>query len=388
MADPAAKAALPIVAVTGSVGKTTTASLLDRLARGVGRRTVTWLDDGVAIDGRAEDGELRPWGRGLQLLLQRELDLAIQELPAATVQAVGLPASAYQAAIVTNLALNDAELAATPRAARQAAANQIVAAAVHPAGVIVLNADDLAVADLAQATSAASVLWALRRQSPPLARSLKQGGRGLYLGDDRIVWEAAGDRRDLGPIHQLPFTLGGAALMQTQNALAALATGLALGLPGEDLIVAARRVEETPSVCERTLAIRRTFRCRTIVAEARCLLAFRGLARLMGRLTPSPTRVVGVVAWPTSLADWEARETARALAKLFALLYLHGPGSAEAADLVREVRPADRLPAFCVPVESELDAVRRLVKIAASGDVLLLVGARAASTLALLESYG
>ena len=111
------------------------------------------------------------------------------------------------------------------------------------------------------------------------------------------------------------------------------------------------------------------------------------LARLMGRRTPSPMRMVGVVAWPAGLADWEARETARSLAKLFALLYLHGPGSAEAADLVREVRPADRLPAFCVPVESEIDAVRRVVKIAASGDELLLVGARSAPTLALLESF-
>ena len=69
-------------------------------------------------------------------------------------QAVGLPTNAYQAAIVTNLALNDSDLAAMPRAARQAVANHIVAAAVHPAGVIVLNADDRAVADLAQLTSA------------------------------------------------------------------------------------------------------------------------------------------------------------------------------------------------------------------------------------------
>ena len=176
----------------------------------------------------------------------------------------------------------------------------------------------------------------------------KQGGRGLYLDDDRIIWEVAGNRLDLGPIGLLPFTLGGAALMQTQNCLAALATGLALELPGEELIAAARRIEETPSVCERTIVIRRSLRCRTIVAEARCLLAFRGLAQFMGRLTPSPTRVVGVVAWPAGLTDWEARETARVLAKLFALLYLHGlaaprPPSSSA----RLVRPTACRPSAC-----------------------------------------
>jgi hypothetical protein len=319
--------------------------------------------------------------------MQRELDLAIQELPAATVQAVGLPANAYQAAIVTNLAMNDPDLAGMPRVIRQAAANRAVASAVHPDGVIVLNADDRDVADLAQATAAEPVLWAMRRQSPPLARGLKRGGRGLYLADDRIVWEATGEFLDLGPIEHLPVMLGGAALLQAQDCLAALAAGLALGLPATELIAAARRVEETPRLRERSIAIRRSLRCRAIVAEARCLLAFRGLARLMGRLSPSATRVVGAVAWPPDLADWEAREAARVLAKLFALLYLHGPGSAEAAELVSGARPSDRLTAFCVPVESEIEAMRRLVNIAAAGDVLLVIGARAAPTLALLESY-
>jgi UDP-N-acetylmuramyl pentapeptide synthase len=383
----APRAALPIVAVTGSVGKTTTATLLDRLARGAGWRTVTWLDDGVAIDGYPQAGELLPWGQGLQLILRRELQLAIQELPAPTVQAVGLPAAAYQAAIITNLAMNDPELAGTEASARQAAANQAVAAAVHPDGWLVLNADDLAVADLAGASAATPVLWALRRQSPPLARHLRAGGAGLFIADGRIVWEAAGQVVDLGAVAALPFTLGGAALPQVQNGLAALGAALALGLPAERLRPALARIEELPRLAERLVTLRRGLSCRVIVAEARGLLAFRAVARSMRRFGPGESRVIGAVAWPDGLAEVEARAAARTLARRYDLLYLHGRASEAAAELVRAARPTHRLPAFCVAVESESEAIRRLVNVAAAGDRLLLIGARAAATLALLESF-
>lgn len=383
----APRAALPIVAVTGSVGKTTTATLLDRLARGAGWRTVTWLDDGVAIDGYPQAGELLPWGQGLQLILRRELQLAIQELPAPTVQAVGLPPAAYQAAIITNLAMNDPELAGTEASARQAAANQAVAAAVHPDGWLVLNADDLAVADLAGASTATPVLWALRRQSPPLARHLRAGGMGLFIAEDRLIWEVAGQPRDLGAMAALPFTLGGAALPQVQNGLAALAAALALGLPAQRLCSVLERIDELPGLVERQVTLRRGVSCRALVAEARGLLAFRAIARSMNRFGPGKGRVIGAVAWPASMAEGEARAAARTLAKRYDLLYLHGPASEAAVELVRAARPTDRLPAFCVAVESESEAIRRLVNAAAAGDRLLLIGVRAAATLALLASY-
>ena len=117
MGDEAARP-VPIIAVAGSAGKTTVALLLDGLLRLAGRRTVTWLDTGVTIDGQLQTGELQPWSRGMRLVLDRELDLAVQELPQATVRTVGLPRGAYQAAIVTSLALGDRAFAASAAAAR------------------------------------------------------------------------------------------------------------------------------------------------------------------------------------------------------------------------------------------------------------------------------
>lgn len=387
MVEQTPRAPIPIVAVTGSVGKTTTATILDRLVRGVGWHTLTWLDEGVAVDGYPEAGELLPWREGVQRLLRGELQLAIQELPAATVQAVGLPERAYLAAIVLNLAMNDPGQIGTERWQRQAAANRRVAAAVHPDGALILNADDRDVADLAGASAAPVVLWAQRRRSPPLARHLKRGGAGVHVADDRIVWERAGERVAVVELAAMPLTRGGPAPIQIQNCLPALAAALALGLPPARLGAALTRLEETPRLVERLVTLRRGLHCPTIVAEARCPLAFRGLARLMGRVAGGSGRIVGTVAWPAALDESEAREVARVLAKLYSLVFLHGPGSERAADLVREARPPDRLPTFCVPVEAEIEALRRLVNVLGVGDRALLIGDQAPASLALFESF-
>ncbi|MCC6626672.1 MAG: hypothetical protein IT340_04625 [Chloroflexi bacterium] len=380
-------APVPIVGVTGTVGKSTTATLLDRLVRAAGWSTALWLDDGVRIDGQAQSGELEPWSRALRGVTQGDIRLAIQELPAATVQAVGLPAGMYAVGVVTNLAMNEAVLAGTPQVAMQAAANRRVAAAVHHQGALVLNADDRAVADLAATAACPVVFWALRRASPPLARHLAAGGAGLYLADAALVWEQGDVRSVIGSPTAAPVTGGGLALFQVQNLLPAVATALALGLPAADVGRRLGRLDETDGLLDRLVSPRPGVNGRAIVASARGLLAFRALARLLGRLDGGAGRVIAAVAWPDGLEGGEAREIARTLARLCSLLFLHGSGAEVAAALVVEARPPDRLPAFCRAVESESEALRRLARLLTERDRLLLVGDRPAASLALFQSY-
>jgi UDP-N-acetylmuramoylalanine-D-glutamate ligase len=375
---------LTIAAVTGTTGKTTTARLLDQVLRAAGWRTVTWLDEGVAIDGTVQPGELLPWQRGLARLARGDLQAAIQELPAATVQAVGLPAGAYRLGIVTNLAHNDPVYAATPRAANQAIANGMLVAAVHPAGTVVLNADDHAVADLGARSAAPVTLWALRRGSPALARHLRAGGRGLYLEEGRIVVAEAGQSMEIGAVSAAPVTLAGAALPQVQDLLAALAGGLALGLTPPVLERGLATLEIWPHLLERTIRLEGGVPCRLVAATVGSLPAARGMARLMRRWAPRQTRVIGAVGWPAGLSEAEARELARLLANLYGLLFVHGPEADRAVELIREARPAGRLPTFCVPAASEAKAVRRLLHLAAIGDAVLLLSPSLPALAALL----
>lgn len=387
MATASAPAPLPIAAVTGTVGKTTLAIMLDHLARAVGWRTVTWLDSGVSINGHAQAGELAPWSEGLTQLLQGKLELAIQELPAATIQAVGLPQGAYKVGIVTNLAMNDGLYTMTSRALRQRAANEALVSAVHPAGRLLLNADDHAVVDLAEQARSPVILWALRRQSPALTRHLERGGTGLYLNDETIVWEEATQRQHLGNLHTTAMPFIETASFQAQNLLAALAAARVFGLSVEQLQRSLQRETEIPTLVERVITLEGGVHCRVVVARADCLPAMRGLVRLMSRLALGDQRVVGTAVWPAGLNTQEANEVARILARLFSLLYLYGPGSEAGARLIRSARPSERLPTFCRAVADQSEAMRRLTSRIVSGDRALLLAETVHSMVTLLDSY-
>jgi cyanophycin synthetase len=382
-----ARSPLPIVVITGTVGKTTTGAMLDRLIQATGWRTVTWFDQGVTIDRALQEGELGPWGEGLRQVMQRRLDLAIQTLPAATVQAVGLAAGAYRLGIITNLAMNDAVYADTWAARAQHQANRVVAAAVHPRGTLVLNADDRAVVDLAAETRGRVVPWALRRRSPALARHLGRGGGGMYVADDHLIWEQAGEIVQLAPVAAIPATHGGHALFQVQNVLAATAAALALGRPREAVAAALADLRGGPELSERVLTLENGAHCRVLAARATTLPALDEVARLVRRRLPGRARAIGAAWWPDGGGAALAREQARRLARLYATLYLFGPGCEVGADLVRDARLPRELPTVCVAVADETEAIERLAQVVASGDFVLLLGASAPATMALLDSY-
>jgi hypothetical protein len=124
-----------------------------------------------------------------------------------------------------------------------------------------------------------------------------------------------------------------------------------------------------------------------VVAEARSLPALRALARLMSRLAPGGKRVMGTALWPPGLAMQEEHEAARVLARLYEVVFLHGPGAERAAELIRAARPADAAPTVCVPTADETAAMERLMQRIEPGDRVLLLAGTAAATLTLLDSY-
>ena len=378
---------VPIIAVAGSVGKTTVAVLLDGLLRAAGRRTVTWLDTGVTIDGQLQAGELQPWSRGMRLVLDGELDLAIQELPQATVRTVGLPRGAYQTAIITSMALGDRAFAASAAAADQAAANRVVAASVHAEGALVLNADDPDVADLAGTITATIVLWALSASNPILRRHLRAGGVGVYADDDRVVLSQRGAAEALIEVARTPVTIGGQAAFQTSNLLGAIGGAVAAGLTTAELRRALPRLGATEQFIDRVVRLEHGAQCRVLIAGAPSLPALHAVARFMRRVTSGGAPVLVALALSRAWSAAEAERWGRLLARFAHVLFVAGPEAGLVADAASAVVTTTRPPTIAMTAASEVEAVARLLKMASSGDTLLVLTGAIAETLALVESY-
>src|SRR5690606_29964983 len=71
------KTVLPLIAVGGSRGKSTVASMIDSIIRLSGASVATWISSGVYVDGEQMEGELRPWSRVLLASKYGELDAVV-----------------------------------------------------------------------------------------------------------------------------------------------------------------------------------------------------------------------------------------------------------------------------------------------------------------------
>jgi len=228
--DAISRGILPVIAVTGSRGKSTVVRMLDAIFQTAHLRTATWTNQGVEIRNRRQRGELGAWSLALSRLAESTIDIAIQELHWSTINAVGLPEATYPVAAVTNvLGPQDHRVESALVKQDQRAVLRMIRA-VHPDGLVVFNGDDPALADVSSEAGSSAAVVSLSEASPVIREHLQAGGGGgwqdhaaLFLGEENVQFP-------LGDVTDFLVTLGGAAPQQISNLLVAATTAYAVGV--------------------------------------------------------------------------------------------------------------------------------------------------------------
>lgn len=223
---------LPLVAVVGTRGKSTVIRLLDHIFRMAGLQTATWTDTGVEVGGVRRPGELAPWQEALSDAAQGRIDVAIQELDWPLIQSIGLPKGVYPVLAATNICGNSDVCLAHDQARLALEAYPKALRALAVDGLVVVNAEDYAIASPAESAGKAAILTGQHADTPLLRHHLKRGGFGAWTADDtlRIGTERHNDA--VVEFSSLSFALNGAATFEIQNALlaAAIARGCGIGV--------------------------------------------------------------------------------------------------------------------------------------------------------------
>lgn len=226
-----APARIPVVAVTGTNGKTTTTRLIAHLfetARNVVGMTTT---EGVYIAGeRIISGDCSGPQSARAVLLHPQVEAAVLETARGGILREGLAFDRCAVGVVTNVSADHLGLQGVETLRDLAAVKQVVVEAVAPDGAAVLNADDPLVAEMAAACDGQVVYFGRSASSPVMAAHLGAGGRGVTAEDGAIWLHMGGQRTALIELERVGFTAGGAIAFQVANALAASAAAWAVGL--------------------------------------------------------------------------------------------------------------------------------------------------------------
>ncbi len=229
---------IPVVAVTGTNGKTTTSRMIAHIARGAGTY-VGWSNtDGIYLDGLLiEAGDYSgPSGAG-RVLAHPEVELAVTETARGGILLKGIGLTRNDVSVVTNVTADHLGLQGIDTLDQLAEVKSVVPRITRKDGWAVLNADDPRVYAMRSVIAAQPWVFSRDPDSPGVRETLSDGGRATTVIDGWIAVLRPG--RDADPLVELvdvPMTLAGLSRFNVENSLAAASAALALGLAREQVV--------------------------------------------------------------------------------------------------------------------------------------------------------
>jgi cyanophycin synthetase len=235
---PGAPSRVPIVAVTGTNGKTTTSRMIAHIFKGLGKKVGMTSTDGIVIDERLVIKADASGPRSARMVLQNpRVELAVMEVARGGILREGLGYDRNDVAVVTNVAPDHLGTKGIDTLEQLADVKAVVVEAVPRDGFAVLNADDPLVRRMRRRCSGGIVWFSLE---PPgstvrefVEEQCRRGGRALVLEPtdrgDMIVIKHGRRSMQLAWTHLLPATFGGTATFNVANAMAAAGAAFAAG---------------------------------------------------------------------------------------------------------------------------------------------------------------
>ncbi|WP_026162665.1 Mur ligase family protein [Kribbella catacumbae] len=232
-APPTLRPKIPVVAVTGTNGKTTTSRMIAHIGRAAGLHTGWSSTDGVYFDGElVKYGDFSgPSGAG-QVLSQPGVQLAVTETARGGILRRGVGVAYNDVSVVTNVTADHLGLGGIDTVDQLAEVKAVITKITRPRGWCVVNGDDPRT--FAMRLDSPAKCWVFSRDpdSPSIRSVLDEGGRATTVLDGFItVLDQSSDAEPLLKVVDVPMTLSGLSHYNVENALAAASAALGLGLP-------------------------------------------------------------------------------------------------------------------------------------------------------------
>jgi cyanophycin synthetase len=367
---------IPVVAVTGTNGKTTTTLLIAHAARMAGLRTGVTTTEGVFVDGQQiAKGDCTGYRSARSVLTSPDVDFAVLETARGGILRRGLAYDRCDVSVVLNVSADHLGMDGIDSVEELAKVKAVVAQRASRA--VVLNAeDDHCVAMASELAEGVEVLYfSLDADNPILLRHLDHGGRAAYLEDNAIVLANGTRHEAIVDVRTMPVTLKGAARYNIANSLAAAAALAASGFGNLEIADGLRSFVSDWKSNPLRSNVFDVDGVTVIVDYAHNSAAYAALAETARAMTPG--RLVGVVAAPGDRRDGDLVDIGATCASGFDELVVYETenrgrtAGTVAAKLVEGIRLA-RFEEDHLQVELDVhQAIRAGLARCEKGDVLL-----------------
>ncbi len=380
-APPTLRPKVPVVAVTGTNGKTTTSRMIAHIGRAAGLHVGWSSTDGIYLDGElVEAGDYSgPSGAG-RVLAQPGLQLAVTETARGGILRRGIGLAYNDVSVVTNISADHLGLGGIETLDQLAEVKAVVTRITRQRGWCVVNGDDPRTFAMRLDSPGRSWVFSRDPDSPSIRAVLGDGGRATTVIDGWItVLDKAGDPVPLCKVVDVPMTLAGLSHFNVENALAAASAALGLGLPQQAVVDGLTTFVPGPDLNPGRMNVYSLDDVTVIIDLAHNEAGLEALLEIMAGVRPPGARLMLALGTPgdrtddmvTAMGAMGARGTDRVVIG-HKTKYLRGRDPAEIDEVLRSAAASvgvEDVPSY----PTELDAMAALVDEAGPGDVVAVM---------------
>ncbi|MEY8849774.1 cyanophycin synthetase [Psychroserpens sp. XS_ASV72] len=227
---------IPIIAITGTNGKTTTSRLISHIAKMNGYRVGYTTSDGVYIQNRLlMTGDCTGPASAEFVLKDPTVNFAVLECARGGLLRAGLGFKKCDVGVVTNVAADHLGLKGIHTVEQLAKVKGVIPETVLPDGYAILNADDDLVYDMRRTVNCNVALFSMDENNPRI-KALQRLNGITAIYENGYVTICRGEwKMRIMKAEQIPLTYGGKAKFMIQNVLAAILAVHVQGISIEDM---------------------------------------------------------------------------------------------------------------------------------------------------------
>ncbi len=379
---PGTPSRVPIAAITGTNGKTTTARMLSHIAKMAGYTPGMTSTDGVYIDGqRTVEGDMTGPVSARMVLSDPQIDLAVLETARGGLLRAGMGVPEVDVGAVLNVQADHLGLKGIDTLEQLAEIKRIVVEVARECAV--LNADDPNVMKMSAYTDAKVICYVTLNPSHTLVREhIRAGGRACALeagvNGHMITLYDKGSHIPLMWTHLIPATMEGRALHNVQNAMVAAAMAFSMGVKLDAIRQGLRTFDTTFFQAPGRMNVFNEHPFKVLMDYGHNAHAVGVMADLAQRLDVSGRRIV-VLAGPGDRRNEDLRAIAEAVAGRFDHYIVRRDDSLRGRDgdevpriIAKALQAAGVAEAALSIIPDEQEALDAALRMGQSGDLVLV----------------
>ena len=385
-------ARIPIIAVTGTNGKTTTTRLIAHLVASKGYKVGFTTTDGIYIQGvQLQTGDCTGGQSAEFVLKDPTVDYAVLETARGGMLRSGLGFHSCDIAVVTNVAADHLGMRDIYTVEEMAAVKGVLPRTVRKNGWAVLNADDDLVYAMARTVDCRVALFSMNDHSPRIQEHVEAGGVAAVYEEGYVTIYRNSYKLRIDRAAEFPVTFEGRAGFNIENCLAAGLAGYLAGFDKDDIKTAFRTFVPSGTKTPGRMNSFKFPKYEVIVDYAHNTAGITKFAEFM-EATPA-TRKIGIVSGLGDRRDEDTLGFARIAGRIFDEVILRQDRDlrGKSAEFLREIMERglrlDKPDLKITYIEHEPDAIDHVLKTAPKGSVITMFAEDIAAVLARLEEH-